>query len=177
MREVTEWSIFYAAGQTVKLVLASKGQVFLPCAKTDPDARCRYRYCKPGETLARCKAAFQPITDDHVDLVLAILARGGALDKQSWYEAWVEFDEGALRDECITSSCSRNNFASLWSVMAFVNYATLTYNEQGYVVSSDPIFRVRTFIQEAERNWDLNWTFGQFLCLDEYGSPGAQSRY
>lgn len=108
--------------------------------------------------------------------MLAILARGGALNKQSLYEAWVEFDEGALRDECIAISYSRNNFA-LWSVMAFVNYASLTYNEQGHVVSSDPIFRVRTFIEEAERNWDLNWTFGQYFCLDEYGSPGAQSRY
>lgn len=38
MRKVVEWSIFYAASQTAKLVRASKGQrhVFLPCPTRVP---------------------------------------------------------------------------------------------------------------------------------------------
>mmetsp|Transcript_8192 Transcript_8192/g.24233 ORF Transcript_8192/g.24233 Transcript_8192/m.24233 type:complete len:812 (-) Transcript_8192:621-3056(-) len=177
--KVAKWSQFYAAGQVVKLVShgAGKRQVFVPCPKTDPQARYRYRKRREGETLAQCKADFPEITADHVDLVLGIVQRGGALNNQSLYEAWITFDDNALRDACIADNCSRDNFALLWSVLCFVDYTTLQYDEKGYVVTDDPIVRVRKFIERAERNWSLNWTFGQYLCLDEYGVPGAQSRY
>ena len=176
---VAKWTVFYGAGQTVKLLSGGRGrrQVFVPCGDMDPNARCRYRTRKEGETLAACKAAFMQITADHVDLVLAIITRAGALNKMSLYEAWVTFDEGALRDSRIADSCTRDNFAAMWSVLCFVDYSTLVYNDRGYVVTQDPIVRVRSFLRRAENNWDLNWTFGQYLCLDEYGSPGAQSAF
>ena len=81
---------------------------------------------------------------------LAIVARGGALNKQSLYEAWVTYDGGSLRDDRIADSCTRDNFAQLWAVLTFVDYSQLTYNEAGFVVTDDPIVRVRKVLDMIE---------------------------
>lgn len=179
--KVAQWTTFYAAGQVVKLVSQQSGrgkrQTFVPCSRSDPDARYRFRKRKTGESLADQRKSFPTLTRDHISLALAIVQRAGVLNKQSIYEAWVTFDDGALRDDRIADSCTRDNFAMIWSVLCFVNYADLVYDNNGHVKTDDPILRVRNFIKESESNWEKNWTFGQYLCLDEYGAPGAQSRY
>lgn len=63
------------------------------------------------------------------------------------------------------------------TILAFVDYENLDYNGRGFVVTTDHIIRVRSFLLAAEKAWEKNWTFGQDICLDEYGAKGAQSRF
>lgn len=179
LEKVATWTNNYAAGQVVKKVAGRRGQraTFVPCSKTDPAARYRFQARKAGETLADSKAKYKPVSRVHVQLVLAMIMRAGALGHCSLYQAWVMADEGSLMDPCIRESCTRDNFETIWRILTFVDYDSLDYNENGFVVTSDHILRVRSFLLAAEQAWEKNWTFGQEICLDEYGSKGAQSRF
>ena len=146
---VAKWTNFYAGEQAVKLEHGGAGTrtraVFYKCGVNDPGARLRFRKREAGESLATTRndyAENHAITGDHVDLVLAVVARAGHLWHASLCQAWSTADGGSLRDELIANAITRDRFTEIWSRLAFVDYENAVHNEKGQVASSDKCVRV-----------------------------------
>ena len=51
------------------------------------------------------------------------------------------------------------------------------HDNNGYVQSNDKCVRVSWYIKQHESAYGNNWTFGDYIALDEYSENGARSRF
>ena len=177
-QKIAHFSNGYAGEQAVKPAPNYKRGTrmqFIACKDTDPSARLRWRPRKAGESLVDQRKAWRAshwFLPEHVDVVLAVMARSGAKGMKSMYQAWTTFNKGSFGDDTIKKVITRDNFALLWRNLSFMDYqAHNIMTKEGIVdTSKDPLVRVQWYFDEMENCFGENWTFGQYVvCVRVYG--------